>query len=37
VEVHLSTYLPESGATGIAAAAAALGRVTGAEAITKIN
>ena len=29
VEVHLSTYLPESGATGIAAAAAALGRVTG--------
>lgn len=29
VEVHLSTYLPESGATGIAAAAAALGRATG--------
>jgi integrase len=37
VEVHLSTYLPESGATGIAAAAAALGRVTGTEVITKIN
>lgn len=28
VEVHLATYLPESGATGIAAAAAALGRAT---------
>ena len=28
-EVHLSTYLPESGATGIAAAAAALGRAAG--------
>ncbi len=30
VEVHLSTYLPASGSTGIAAAAAALGRVSAA-------
>jgi integrase len=28
VEVHLSTYLPESGASGIAKAAAAFGRAT---------
>ena len=34
VEVHLSTYLPESGAAGIAEAAAALGRVTGARQVT---
>lgn len=29
VEVHLSTYLPESGNAGVARAAAALGQVTG--------
>lgn len=28
IEVHLATYLPESGASGIASAAAALGRAT---------
>jgi integrase len=31
VEVHLSTYLPHSGASGIASAAQALGRVAAAE------
>lgn len=31
VEVHLSTYLPHSGASGIASAAQALGRAAAAE------